>query len=244
MRLLTYNIHRAIGGTDNKYDLQRVVELIDSQNPDIICLQEVDRNVKRSGHHNQPHLLAEFFRCKSSIFQMNHPVQEGGYGNMILTRWNFEQTHQISLQWGPRKARGAQIAVVSTPEGRVHVVNAHLGLGKDERRWQMDYLLNHRLFRESAHLPTLIAGDLNDWRNLLQRIAEPHGFEQVTRPVSRFRTFPAAMPIGSLDKIFARGSFPRISGKVVRNKLARAASDHLPVLVDFHLKEPEELTEQ
>lgn len=237
MRLLTYNIHKGIGGTDGRYDLRRVIDLLESQNPDVICLQEVDRNVRRSGHDNQPRLLAEHFRAHS-LFQLNVHVEQGGYGNLILSRWNFVQSHQISLQWGPRKMRGAQISVVDTPEGAVHIVNVHLGLGAGERNWQWNHLLVHRLFRESADYPTLIAGDFNDWRNLLERRAEAEGFTQLTRPLSRFRSFPAALPVGSLDKVYARGAFVKTVARVVHGRLARVASDHLPLVVDFHLIQP------
>lgn len=236
MRLLTYNIHKGIGGTDGRYDLNRIHSLIESLNPDLLCLQEVDRNVSRSGFDDQPKLLAANLRFES-FFQFNYPVEKGGYGNLILSRWKFAQTHQISLQWGPRKMRGAQIAVIDTSEGQLHLVNVHLGLGKDERLWQMFHLLQHRLFRESLELPTLIVGDFNDWRNLLQKPLLEQGFEQMTRPVSRFRSFPAALPVGSLDKVYAKGTFYRTTGHAVHGHLARSASDHLPIVVDFHLAE-------
>ncbi len=45
MRLLSYNIHKGIGGRDRRYRLERIVDVIESENPDFICLQEVDRHV-------------------------------------------------------------------------------------------------------------------------------------------------------------------------------------------------------
>jgi endonuclease/exonuclease/phosphatase family metal-dependent hydrolase len=135
-----------------------------------------------------------------------------------------------------KKSRGAQLAVVQTPEGRVHVANWHLGLTEKERHWQAEHLLNHRLFRESQRLPTLIAGDTNDWRNTLAEGAlAKHGFVHVTHPVSRFRSFPAWMPVGPLDKLFFRGSVTLRAARIARNALAKKASDHLPLVVDFHL---------
>src|SRR5208283_3843803 len=41
MRLLSYNIHKGIGGRDRRYRLDRVIQVIEDQNPDLICLQEV-----------------------------------------------------------------------------------------------------------------------------------------------------------------------------------------------------------
>src|SRR5436305_1430630 len=83
----------------------------------------------------------------------------GGYGNLLLSRWPLHQRHHVSLRKTWRKPRGAQLVVVATPEGELHLAHGHLGLAESERRWQVEHLLRHPLFRESAHLPTLIVGD-------------------------------------------------------------------------------------
>jgi endonuclease/exonuclease/phosphatase family metal-dependent hydrolase len=128
MRLISYNIHKGIGGRDRRYSLQRVIEVIGDAAPDLVCLQEVDRNVGRSHHHDQPRLLAERLGMPARLFQFNVPVRAGGYGNLILSRWPIRRHHQVSLRLGRRKPRGGQIAVVETPEGPLCVVNWHLGL--------------------------------------------------------------------------------------------------------------------
>jgi endonuclease/exonuclease/phosphatase family metal-dependent hydrolase len=236
MRLLSYNIHKGIGGRDRRYRLGRVVEVIEEQNPDLICLQEVDRHVRRSGFDDQPKLLAAWFHPAAELYQFNHRVKAGGYGNLVLSRWPFACRHQVSLRRGRRKNRGAQMVVVQTPEGPLHLVHWHLGLAERERHWQVEHLLQHHLFRESAHLPTLIAGDTNDWRNTLGRGPfARHGFVEVTSPPSRFRTFPAYLAMGSLDKAFARGAIHVRHAHVIRTPLAKQASDHLPLVIDFHL---------
>jgi endonuclease/exonuclease/phosphatase family metal-dependent hydrolase len=81
-------------------------------------------------------------------------------------------------------------------------------------------------------------GDYNDWRNRLhRRHLHEHGFRQITTPVSRFRSFPAYLAMGSLDKAFGRGKIFVRHARVVRTPLARRASDHLPLVIDFHLDE-------
>ena len=47
MRILSYNIHKGIGGRDRRYSLDRIINVIEAENPDLICLQEVDRQVRR-----------------------------------------------------------------------------------------------------------------------------------------------------------------------------------------------------
>ncbi len=126
--------------------------------------------------------------------------------------------------------------MVATPEGDIQVVNWHLGLAEKERRWQVNHLLEHHHFQAAAHLPTLIAGDYNDWRNTLhEHTFVHHQFEQVTAPVSRFRSFPAFLAMASLDKVFYRGAVHIKDARIVRTKLARRASDHLPLVLDFDL---------
>lgn len=236
MRLLSYNIHKGIGGKDRKYRLERILDVIEKENPDLICLQEVDRNVRRSRFQNQPHIFMEYFNNSEALFQMNVKLRRGGYGNLILSRWPLLSHHHLSLRFHKKKPRGAQLAIVDTPQGKLHLVNWHLGLSEKERHWQVDHLTHHRLFRESQHLPTIIAGDCNDWRNSLGNGAfSLHGFRQITTPLSRFRTFPAYLAVGSLDKAFQKGHIGIHHAKVVRSRLAKMASDHLPLVLDFNL---------
>jgi endonuclease/exonuclease/phosphatase family metal-dependent hydrolase len=236
MRILSYNIHKGIGGRDRRYRFGRVLAVIEAANPDIVCLQEVDRNVRRSRFHDQPQLLVDYFGDRQPLYQMNVRLKEGGYGNLLLSRWPMASHHQISLRHEERKPRGAQLAVLKTPEGLLHVVHWHLGLVERERRWQVRHLLTHSLFRAVDNLPTIVIGDSNDWRNqLAESVLGPHGFHQVTAPISRFRTFPSYLAMGSLDKAFVRGEIWIRQARVVRTRLARIASDHLPLIVDFHL---------
>lgn len=234
MRLLTWNIHKGIGGLDRRYDLARIVDAIHHEQPDLVCLQEVDHFVRRSRHHDQPDLLAGELGFPVRLYQLNVKLKEGGYGNLILSRWEFLTKHQVSLKLGWRKPRGAQIVVVDTPGGPLRLVNWHLGLAEHERHWQARHLLEHHLFREGHRHPSVIAGDTNDWRDTLTRgVFQPAGFRQTTHPLSRFRTFPAWAGLGALDKVFvcSRVRVDRIHA--IRTKLTRRASDHLPVVIDF-----------
>ena len=168
MRLLSYNIHKGIGGRDRRYRLERVIRVIEEENPDLICLQEVDRHVRRTRHDDQPRKLTEAFHAAAHLFQLNVRHKSGGYGNLVLSRWPIHRHHQVSLRLKRRKPRGAQMAVVETPEGPIHLVHWHLGLAERERHWQVRHLLEHAMFGESAHLPTLD-------RRRLQRLAQYAG---------------------------------------------------------------------
>ncbi|MCO4763036.1 MAG: endonuclease/exonuclease/phosphatase family protein [Myxococcales bacterium] len=234
MRLLTWNIHKGIGGRDRRYRLERIVDVITEQAPDVLCLQEVDSGVPRSSLDHQPEVLAERLQMPYSVYQRNVDVREGGYGNLILSRFPLTWQHDMSLRLKWRKPRGAQFCVVQAPGGEVLVVNWHLGLAEAERQWQVKTLLESEPLSAYAHLPTIIAGDTNDWRDQLQQARfAPAGFTCATSPAKDFRSFPAYLPLGALDKAFIRGELTVVAAQVIKNLLTRDASDHLPLVLEM-----------
>jgi endonuclease/exonuclease/phosphatase family metal-dependent hydrolase len=237
MRLLSYNIHKGIGGRDRLYRFERIIRVIEEENPDIICLQEVDRHVRRSRHDDQPERLAKEFSAVGANYQLNVRLGKGGYGNLVLSRWSFRDARQVSLRLKRRKPRGAQLVVIETPEGPLRLVHWHLGLAERERHWQVQHLLDHPTYRDSAGLPTVVVGDFNDWRNTLAHGPfSRHGLIQATVPARRFRSFPAYYAVISLDKAFTCNAVQVRQARVVHSHLARRASDHLPLVLDFHLR--------
>jgi endonuclease/exonuclease/phosphatase family metal-dependent hydrolase len=236
MRLLSYNIHKGIGGRDRRYDLARIIAVISRERPDLICLQEVADGIPKAGGEDQVGVLTSAFPDYKAVYQTNHRFRVGSYGNLVLARWDVDRSHDVCLRYLNRKKRGAQLVVVSTPIGPLHLINWHLGLHESTRQWQASYLLEHHCYRESSHLPTVIVGDFNDWRNTLARGPfARHGLRQVTEPLHRFRSFPAYLAMSSLDKIFCCRQIEIDQAHVVRTKLARDASDHLPLVFDFRI---------
>ena len=199
--LLSYNIHKGIGGRDRRYRLDRIIQVIQAEDPDFICLQEVDRHLARSRHDDQPRKLSEALERDGAPVPEQRAAQERRIRKSRAFALAVSRvSQQISLRRKRRKPRGAQMAVVETPEGPIHLVNWHLGLAERERHWQVRHLLDHALFRESAHLPTLIAGDFNDWLNTLAR--GPVRF-------ARFRAGDrAANPVPLIPRLLA-GRFAR-----------------------------------
>lgn len=175
MRLVSYNIHKGIGGTDRRYDLGRIIEVLVALEADFLCLQEVTIDLPRTSRHDQADILTERFRPMFATFQQNVHWKVGGYGNLVLSRWPLLEHHRISLQFGQKKPRGAQLIVAETPSGPLRVTNWHLGLSEGERHWQVHRLLTHPMFHSTAEHPTLLCGDFNDWRNTLGCAAAPEG---------------------------------------------------------------------
>lgn len=237
MRLVTYNIHKGIGGSDRRYDLERIIDVLAWLEADFICLQEVTINLPRTHRHDQAAILAEKFGQMHATFQQNVKWKIGGYGNLVLSRWPMREQHRISLRFGEKKPRGAQLLIIETPAGLLRLVNWHLGLNERERQWQVQALLAHPQFLATNQHPTVLCGDFNDWRNTLGRsLLVPHDLTQATSPPGKFRSFPAVLPVMSLDKVFHCNAISVDSVRTVKTSKSRQASDHLPVVVNFSTK--------
>ena len=244
MRLLSWNIHKGIGGVDRQYDLHRILRVIDHYDPDVLVLQEVDSGVPRSRNHEQTELIAEVLDYPHIAFGPNVRLKKGRYGNATLSRYPVAHSRNIDLSFGVKKSRGALYTEVRPRIGahtfRVHLFNIHLGLSGIERRWQVNRLLD---CEELNHLDVssriVVAGDTNDWNGALWRGPfKTAGFNCATGTGRRASpTFPAWQPVSPLDRVFTRGALHGEHHFRGRLRLTRQASDHVPVIVDFAIQE-------
>lgn len=242
LRLLTYNIHKAIG-VDRRFLPERIIEVIRHHNPDLVLLQEVDRHVPRSRMLDLASHIAEALEYPHRAVGMNVYLKVGRYGNATLSRFPIGRQSNIDLTVGNAKRRGAQHTRVHiSREGRhfdLDIFNVHLGLLSVLRRVQIARLLSCRdIAKARDGAACIVAGDMNDWTGVLKRaLFSKAGFHTATdsRPGSRWtlRTFPSFAPTAGLDKVFYRGPLRMVAAHPSRHALARVASDHLPVIVDF-----------
>lgn len=238
LRVVTWNIHKGIGGVDRRYRIDRVVGVLETLAPDVALLQEVSDGLPRSHFHDQADLLASTLGMRHVAFGPQHRFREGGYGNAILSRWPLALVDHIDLTIGTRKRRGAICARTRVRFGEhsrtVYVVNLHLGLVGSERGRQLErFLTSHPFERLHHRTPIVLGGDLNDvWASLGPRFLEPAGFRRAGKVQS---TFPAAWPIRPLDAIFVRGDLRAHGCSPLRDALTKAASDHLPLLAELDL---------
>jgi endonuclease/exonuclease/phosphatase family metal-dependent hydrolase len=239
-RLLTYNIHKGIGGLDRRYDLTRIVETIAHYQPDVALLQEVDDGAPRSQLHCQCDMLAEALALPHRSYQRNVQLKIGHYGNALLSRFPIADAADIDLTIPFKKRRAALIARVHATDGAstrtVAIANVHLGLAGFERTMQLRRLLaTEYLGAIRGQTPLIIGGDFNDvYENIGRRVMRPAGFELAS---GHSRTFPAAAPLRRLDRVFYRGNVQASGAFVGHTALARRASDHLPLIVDFEIGE-------
>jgi len=138
----------------------------------------------------------------------------------------------------------------------VHCYVVHLGLFAGSRKRQTDALIAAVASSAPKDAPVIIAGDFNDWGNQLSAILRSslgvaevfdenlstRGFGTYLRQLSGrgpkiepARTFPAALPLLKLDRIYVRG-FTVESAQVLHGALWAKLSDHAPIVATLCLK--------
>jgi endonuclease/exonuclease/phosphatase family metal-dependent hydrolase len=239
VRILTYNVHRCVG-TDGRLDVGRIAAVIAAEAPDIVALQEVDVGRARTGGVDQAHDLARRLGMVSR-FHAALRVEEEQYGDAILTARPERLVKAGPLPGHPRiprlEPRGALWVSIDIGEGReVQVINTHLGLVPHEQKLQAEALAGPAWFA-AARGPTILLGDFNAaprtraHRILTRRLANAHQ----ARRGARLATFPAGLPVLRLDHVFVSTGVRVLSLRTGASPLARIASDHLPLVMDFDL---------
>lgn len=232
----SWNVHKCVG-TDGRFDPGRVAGVIAEIGADIIALQEAEgRYGRRAG-------LLDLARLERECGLVPVPVAgaangHGWRGNVLLHReGTVRDIHQIRLPG--LEPRGALVADLDLEDGALRIVAAHLGLLRRSRELQAEAIL--AAVRARADRPTLVVGDLNEWRigsrSALRRFAPAFGPLTEVLP-----SFPSRLPVFALDRILAR-PHGIITGFAVHDTpLARLASDHLPVKarIDMAAARPQE----
>jgi endonuclease/exonuclease/phosphatase family metal-dependent hydrolase len=240
-RLLTYNVHRCVG-VDRRLDVERIAAVIGEHEPDIVCLQELDVGRARTGGADQAHEIAR--RLEMSFhFHPAMKVEEELYGDAILTHLpeRLVKVGDLPTVRGVPglEPRGALWVAVEVGGIRLNVINTHLGLVPREQRRQAALLAGPEwLAHEDCTDPAILAGDFNatsltaPYRHLCRRLRDAQRSPGLGRPVA---TFPSGFPMLRIDHVFVSARV-RVTGvKAPFSPLARMASDHLPLIVDFEI---------
>ena len=218
LRVLTYNIHHG-EGTDGKFDYERLARVITGLKPDVVALQEVDRNTRRANGVDQAALLAKLTGMRSA-FANALTYQGGEYGEAILSRFPMDQVRANHLPFRlgqePRTALEARI----TPDNGVPefiLVGTHLCHQSNETRVEQVSRIN-RIFSAAEGPPVIFAGDLN---------ARP-GSEPM-KILLQERWLDTIAPRSRIDYVLVRPADP---WRVVEITIVddRVTSDHRPVL--------------
>jgi len=220
----SYNIHKC-AGLDRRVDLDRIAEVLQEIDADLVGLQEVFR----------PQALDLAERLGVQVAMGPTRERDGlPYGNAVLTRLAIHGSRTFDLSRPTREPRGGIRLDLRMADGRLlHVFNVHFGLKIRERAEQVRMLVREHILHDELTGPRVLVGDLNEWfwfRGPVGRALrrELHG------PRIR-RTHPAPRPLFPLDRIYWDRHLAADGFRVHRSRLARVASDHLPVVARLRM---------
>lgn len=236
MRILSWNIH-GMRGRDGRADPERVALVIEETRADVAGLQEVGA-LGGPGELLDPAGTLARLTGLAQAFGLTELRGGYPYGNCILSRHRIAATRSYDLSVPRREKRGCLRADVDLGAGALHVFNVHLGLDRRERRRQAAQLLSADILRDTAlAYPLVLLGDFNAWssRSAVPRWIRRQLADAALAVGSPRATFPSVFPLVRLDRAYV-GSAVRVLGCSVHDtRLARLASDHLPVVVDLEL---------
>ncbi len=242
LRVATLNIHKGLSHFNRRMVIHELREGLRALDPDIVFLQEVQGLNRRHALRfaDAPELPQHEYLAGAEwrhVYGRNAVYAHGHHGNAILSRFPFVsfENHDVSDHRFER--RGLLHCVLAVPGWRrnLHCVCVHLSLHERGRVRQLEAISRRLEELAAKDLPIIIAGDFNDWRQRASSILgrklgmTEASSAQGTRP---HRTFPSALPLLRLDRIYVRG-FSVSASRVHSGKPWSMLSDHLAVSAEL-----------
>lgn len=228
LRIVSYNIRKAVG-VDGKRAPERILDVINQLDADVVLLQEAD---KRLGERPPalPHKLIETGSDFSIAPVGKNGLSLGWHGNAMLLRKGLQANKIRQLDLPGLEPRGAIVSEITSDAGAFTVVGVHLALLRPWRRRQIQTIVDNLDDAEMAR--SVIAGDFNEWSEIggLDAIADSH---DILAPGKSFRS---NLPLAALDRIALGGSVETVKVGLGDTPLARISSDHLPIWADLKIK--------
>ena len=220
LRISSYNLQKCVG-VDLQRRPARSMVVIRALKADVVVLQEADKRLPP-----RPAALPHDLVTKKGFQHIDFGQPKGSlgfHGNAMLVRPNVEVLEASGLELPGLEPRGAIRADLRTSICDIRVIGVHLGLIRRYRLMQLGAVA--RAVRRLPDMPTLIAGDFNEWGSKAALDAVTPGFDFL----STGHTFPAPRPIAGLDG-FAHTKGIDVQAHGVLSRIpAHVASDHLPI---------------
>ena len=248
LSIATWNIHKGFSQFNRRMVVHELRERLRALDADIVFLQEVQgQHLRHEERHAdwpaqpQHEFLAEDMWA-SHAYGRNMVYDHGHHGNAILARHPIVHAYNQDVTRLRFEKRGLLHCTVAVPglAAPLHCVCVHLSLFGRSRRFQYDALATQIEAEVPRDAPLVIAGDFNDWRNrahdlLAARLGMTEVFAGRDAPPSR--SYPAALPLFRLDRIYARGL--AIESRAVHHGPPWSAiSDHAALTARFRLPRP------
>lgn len=224
LRIATYNLQKCVG-LDMRRRPDRSMQVINALDADLVVLQEADKRLPPRPAA-LPHDLIETHGWQALPFG-----QPGGslgwHGNAMLIKGGISVRDTSRLDLPGLEPRGAILAELNTTIGPLRVIGVHLGLLRRFRLMQLMAIT--RELRRRPSMPTLLAGDFNEWGPKAALDAATPGLDFADPGHS----FPAPRPVAALDSFAHSSGLQVLATGVHRARPAANASDHLPAWAEL-----------
>lgn len=159
LRVLTYNIYHG-ETTNGDIDMDMFAEIISSVSPDLVALQEVDKNVPRSDYLDITNELSERTGLNGYFFKFRD-YKGGEYGAAILSKFPVVDEDVVQGYHRTGAPRVLPFVKVEIDDGvYVYFNSSHLSTTMEEGGKQTQQLSDY--YNNTINkAPLLIAGDLN-----------------------------------------------------------------------------------
>ena len=215
LTVVTYNIHKGFSQFNRRLVLHDIRDRLQALGADIVFLQEVQgvhhEHAKR--HRTWPEVGQHEYLADDgshAAYGLNAVHQHGHHGSAIVSRFPILKSENIDVSHHALESRGLLHCEIEMPGSKVplHCINVHLGLWERSRRLQLSWLCERIREAVPADAPLIVAGDFNDWRRrasnvLAAELGLAEAFESCHGHSAR--SFPARLPMLSLDRIYVRG---------------------------------------
>ncbi|HYR05353.1 MAG TPA: endonuclease/exonuclease/phosphatase family protein [Gallionella sp.] len=214
LKIATYNIHKGFSHFNRRVVVHELRDRLRELNADIVFLQEVQGEHTRHAErfNNYPDSAQHEFIAEEvwphCAYGKNAVYEAGHHGNAILSRFPIVQSLNMDVSAHRFESRGLLHCEIDIEGQLTHCLCAHFGLFAKGKRIQTRTLIEYVHNKISPEAPLIIAGDFNDWRNRMCReMSGELGMHDVFhlhggRPA---RSYPAALPLLRLDRIYVRG---------------------------------------
>ncbi|OGS96355.1 MAG: hypothetical protein A3H31_05395 [Gallionellales bacterium RIFCSPLOWO2_02_FULL_57_47] len=215
LTVVTYNIHKGFSQFNRRVVVHELRERLRELNADIVFLQEAQGEHAHhpERHHNYPECAQHEFLAEEvwahCAYGKNAVYEAGHHGNAILSRFPILQSLNKDISAHRFESRGLLHCEIELADRqRVHCLCVHFGLFAKGKREQTRALIEYVRNEIPPDALLIIAGDFNDWRNIMSRsLASELDMHDVfhMRSGKLARSYPAALPMLRMDRIYVRG---------------------------------------
>lgn len=228
-RVMSYNV-RNCRGMDDVLDYQRVADVINRVNPDMVAVQELDSITERS---NGVFVLKEL--AERTLMHLTYApaidYQGGKYGVGVLSK-----EKPVGFKIFPLPGREENRTFLLVEFDKYLLGCTHFSLTAEDRESSVSVIFDAV---KDISKPLFLAGDMNSVYDSPEQVALREKF--ITLNNYKENTIPVVNPNRCIDYIYGYdngNTYSVLNRRVLYDE--QVASDHLPLFVDVRLRADEE----